>query len=104
MCEGVYYRHIFGHIVKQSCCMVYFPSQIKKNRLYSEFLIIRLVFVSVVHSSNAAALTTLQVMPKRTNVPGMKQFRPGRFNPYLGGYRSRRPYAAPYFYSPYGYG
>ncbi|XP_015056573.1 polyadenylate-binding protein 2-like isoform X1 [Solanum pennellii] len=46
----------------------------------------------------------LKVMPKRTNVPGMKQFRPGRFNPYLGGYRSRRPYAAPYFYSPYGYG
>ncbi|KAH0747283.1 hypothetical protein KY285_008940 [Solanum tuberosum] len=46
----------------------------------------------------------LKVMPKRTNVPGMKQFRPGRFNPYLGGYRSRRPYAAPIFYSPYGYG
>ncbi|KAJ8544028.1 hypothetical protein K7X08_025646 [Anisodus acutangulus] len=46
----------------------------------------------------------LKVMSKRTNVPGMKQFRPGRFNPYLGGYRSRRPYATPYFYSPYGYG
>ncbi|MCD7471912.1 Polyadenylate-binding protein 2, partial [Datura stramonium] len=45
----------------------------------------------------------LKVMQKRTNVPGMKQFRPGRFNPYSG-YRSRRPYAAPYFYSPYGYG
>ncbi|CAN4126725.1 unnamed protein product [Withania somnifera] len=45
----------------------------------------------------------LKVMPKRTNVPGMKQFRPGRFNPYLG-YRSRRPYPAPYFYNPYGYG
>ncbi|KAJ8557463.1 hypothetical protein K7X08_003088 [Anisodus acutangulus] len=45
----------------------------------------------------------LKVMSKRTNVPGMKQFRPGRFNPYMG-YRSRRPYAAPYFYSPYGYG
>nr|GMC93328.1 polyadenylate-binding protein 2 isoform X1 [Ipomoea batatas]GMD00759.1 polyadenylate-binding protein 2 isoform X1 [Ipomoea batatas] len=46
----------------------------------------------------------LKVMPKRTNVPGMKQFRPRRFNPYMGGYRFRRPYVPPYFYSPYGYG
>ncbi|XP_019182550.1 PREDICTED: polyadenylate-binding protein 2-like isoform X1 [Ipomoea nil] len=45
----------------------------------------------------------LKVMPKRTNVPGMKQFRPRRFNPYMG-YRFRRPYVPPYFYSPYGYG
>lgn len=46
----------------------------------------------------------LKVMPKRTNVPGMKQFHPRRFNPYLA-YGFRRPYApAPYFYSPYGYG
>ncbi|XP_059318052.1 polyadenylate-binding protein 2-like [Lycium ferocissimum] len=46
----------------------------------------------------------LKVMPKRTNVPGMKQFRPRRFNPYMP-YGFRRPYApAPYFYSPYGYG
>lgn len=46
----------------------------------------------------------LKVMPKRTNVPGMKQFHPRRFNPYQP-YGFRRPYApAPYFYSPYGYG
>lgn len=44
----------------------------------------------------------LKVMAKRTNVPGMKQYR-GRFNPYLG-FRYRRPYVPPYFYSPYGYG
>lgn len=42
-------------------------------------------------------------MAKRTNVPGMKQFRPRRFNPYPG-YRYRRPFPAPYMYSPYGYG
>lgn len=45
----------------------------------------------------------IQVLAKRTNVPGMKQFRPRRFNPYMG-YRFRRPYVPPYFYSPYGYG
>ncbi|KAL2246621.1 polyadenylate-binding protein 2 isoform X1 [Sesamum indicum] len=45
----------------------------------------------------------LKVMVKRTNVPGMKQYRPRRFNPYLA-YGYRRPYVPPYFYSPYGYG
>ncbi|KAF2283981.1 hypothetical protein GH714_017741 [Hevea brasiliensis] len=44
-----------------------------------------------------------KVLPKRTNVPGMKQYRPRRFNPYMG-HRFRRPYVPPYFYSPYGYG
>ncbi|KAL0461335.1 UNVERIFIED_CONTAM: Polyadenylate-binding protein 2 [Sesamum latifolium] len=33
----------------------------------------------------------LKVMVKRTNVPGMKQYRPRRFNPYLA-YGYRRPY------------
>ncbi|KAL3621730.1 Polyadenylate-binding protein 2 [Castilleja foliolosa] len=42
----------------------------------------------------------LKVMVKRTNVPGMKQFRGRRFNPYLA--YGRRPYVPPYFYSPYG--
>lgn len=45
----------------------------------------------------------LKVLPKRTNVPGMKQYRGRRFNPYLA-FRSRRPFPPPYFYSPYGYG
>ncbi|XP_051117698.1 polyadenylate-binding protein 2-like [Andrographis paniculata] len=44
----------------------------------------------------------LKVMVKRTNVPGMKQYRPRRFNPYLSGFR--RPYPPPYFYPSYGYG
>ncbi|CAL5368546.1 unnamed protein product [Camellia sinensis] len=45
----------------------------------------------------------LKVMAKRTNVPGLKQYRGRRFSPYMG-YRFRRPYVPPYFYSPYGYG
>lgn len=48
-------------------------------------------------------LYPMQVLPKRTNVPGMKQYFPRRFDPYMG-YRFRRPYPPPYFYSPYGYG
>jgi polyadenylate-binding protein 2 len=46
-------------------------------------------------------LCALQVAPKRTNVPGMKQRPPRGYNPYHGyPYRS---YGAPYF-PPYGYG
>ncbi|XP_073122632.1 polyadenylate-binding protein 2-like isoform X2 [Henckelia pumila] len=45
----------------------------------------------------------LKVNAKRTNVPGMKQYRGRRFNPALA-YGFRRPYIPPYFYSPYGYG
>ncbi|CAO2830796.1 unnamed protein product [Amaranthus hypochondriacus] len=45
----------------------------------------------------------LKVLPKRTNVPGMKQYRGRRFDPYMG-FRSRRPFPPPYFYNPYGYG
>ncbi|KAF7842989.1 polyadenylate-binding protein 2-like isoform X1 [Senna tora] len=40
---------------------------------------------------------------KRTNLPGMKQHRPRRSNPYMG-FHGRIPYAPPFAYSPYGYG
>lgn len=46
----------------------------------------------------------MQVMPKRTNVPGMRQFRGRRFSPFPGGYPYPRPYMPPYMASPYGYG
>ncbi|XP_019177408.1 PREDICTED: polyadenylate-binding protein 3-like [Ipomoea nil] len=39
----------------------------------------------------------LKVMPKRKNIPGMKQYRPRRFNPYVA--HLSVPH---YFYSPYG--
>lgn len=45
----------------------------------------------------------VQVAAKRTNVPGLKQFHPRRFNPYMG-YPTRRPYMPPYFPPPYAYG
>jgi len=44
-----------------------------------------------------------KVLAKRTNVPGMKVFRPRRSSPYMG-YGVRGAYPPPYFYSPYGYG
>ncbi|KAH9603151.1 hypothetical protein KSS87_018597 [Heliosperma pusillum] len=45
----------------------------------------------------------LKVTAKRTNVPGMKQFRARRPNPYMG-YGYRGSYLPPHFYNPYGYG
>ncbi|GMH13550.1 hypothetical protein Nepgr_015391 [Nepenthes gracilis] len=45
----------------------------------------------------------LKVLAKRTNVPGMKQFRPRHPNPY-GTYHIRGASPSPYFYSPYGHG
>lgn len=45
----------------------------------------------------------MQVCAKRTNIPGMKQYRGRRPSPY-GTFRSRRPYMPPPFYSPMGYG
>uniref|UniRef100_A0A7N0VC35 RRM domain-containing protein n=1 Tax=Kalanchoe fedtschenkoi TaxID=63787 RepID=A0A7N0VC35_KALFE len=45
----------------------------------------------------------LKVSAKRTNVPGMKQYRGRRPNPYFG-YPPRRAYMPPPFYPPYSYG
>ncbi|XP_021655984.2 polyadenylate-binding protein 2 isoform X2 [Hevea brasiliensis] len=45
----------------------------------------------------------LKVTAKRTNVPGMKQFRPRRPNPYMG-FPPRGSHVPPYFHSRYGYG
>ncbi|GAB2267969.1 hypothetical protein Dimus_002946 [Dionaea muscipula] len=45
----------------------------------------------------------LKVSTKRTNIPGMKQFRPRRPNPYTGAFGFRGPYPTPYLY-PSGYG
>jgi len=48
-------------------------------------------------------MDVLQVTAKRTNIPGMKQYRPRRPNPYQG-FRGRAPYAPPFAYAPFGYG
>ncbi|XP_027335291.1 polyadenylate-binding protein 2-like [Abrus precatorius] len=74
-----------------------------KGFAYVEFLETEGVREALLLNESELHGRQLKVMPKRTNVPGMKQFRPRRFNPYMG-YRFRRPYPPPYFYSPYGNG
>uniref|UniRef100_A0A7N2R732 RRM domain-containing protein n=1 Tax=Quercus lobata TaxID=97700 RepID=A0A7N2R732_QUELO len=75
-----------------------------KGFAYVEFLETEAVQEALVLNESELHGRQLKVLPKRTNVPGMKQFRPRRFNSYTGGFRFRRPYVPPYFYSPYGYG
>ncbi|KAH7679691.1 polyadenylate-binding protein 2 [Dioscorea alata] len=74
-----------------------------KGFAYVEFLEVEAVQEALQLNESELHGRQLKVLAKRTNVPGMKQFRPRRFNPYMG-YRFRRPYVPPYFYSPYGYG
>ncbi|XP_047329338.1 polyadenylate-binding protein 2-like isoform X3 [Impatiens glandulifera] len=69
-----------------------------KGFAYVEFLETEAVQEALNLSESELHGRQLKVMPKRTNVPGMKQHL-RRFNPYMG-YRPRRPA----FYSPYGYG
>lgn len=70
-----------------------------KGFAYVEFVEVEAVQEALLLNETELHARQLKVMPKRTNVPGMKQFRGrpmGRF---------RRPFAPPpYAYSPYGYG
>ncbi|XP_059640534.1 polyadenylate-binding protein 2 isoform X2 [Cornus florida] len=74
-----------------------------KGFAYVEFLEVEAVQEALSLNESELRGRQLKVNAKRTNVPGMKQFRARRFNPYAG-YGFRRPYVPPYFYSPYGYG
>ncbi|MED6132201.1 Polyadenylate-binding protein 3 [Stylosanthes scabra] len=74
-----------------------------KGFAYVEFVEVEAVQEALVLNESELHGRQLKVLPKRTNVPGMKQYRPRRYNPYRS-YGFRRPYAPPYFYSPYGYG
>ncbi|CAK9170849.1 unnamed protein product [Ilex paraguariensis] len=74
-----------------------------KGFAYVEFLEVEAVQEALQLNESELHGRQLKVMAKRTNVPGMKQYGQRRFNPYMG-YRFRRPYVPPYFYSPYGYG
>nr|CAD1826330.1 unnamed protein product [Ananas comosus var. bracteatus] len=74
-----------------------------KGFAYVEFLEVEAVQEALLLNESELHGRQLKVAAKRTNVPGMKQHRPRRFNPHLG-YRFRRPYVPPYFFSPYGYG
>ncbi|XP_076882027.1 polyadenylate-binding protein 2-like [Bidens hawaiensis] len=72
-----------------------------KGFAYVEFLEVEAVQEALALTESELHGRQLKVMAKRTNLPGMKQYRGRRFNPYRG---FRRPYVPPYFYSPYGYG
>ncbi|GER30420.1 polyadenylate-binding protein [Striga asiatica] len=75
-----------------------------KGYAYVEFLETEAVDQALLLNESELHGRQLKVSAKRTNVPGMKQFRPRRANPYMG-FRARTPFiAAPYMYSPYGYG
>ncbi|KAL6513140.1 Polyadenylate-binding protein 2 [Orobanche gracilis] len=75
-----------------------------KGYAYVEFLETEAVEQALLLNESELHGRQLKISAKRTNVPGMKQFRPRRSNPFMG-YRARTPcMAAPYMYSPYGYG
>lgn len=69
-----------------------------KGYAYVEFLELEAVQNAVLLNESELHGRPLKVTAKRTNVPGMKQFRGRRFNPYMG----YRPWRPPYPYSPYG--
>lgn len=76
-----------------------------KGFAYVEFVEIDAVQNALLLNESELHGRQLKVAAKRTNVPGLKQFRGRRPNPYLG-FRSRRPFmpGPPMMYPPYGYG
>ncbi|XP_038683322.1 polyadenylate-binding protein 2-like isoform X1 [Tripterygium wilfordii] len=75
-----------------------------KGFAYVEFVEIEAVQNAVMLNETELHGRQLKVSAKRTNVPGMKQYRGRRPNPYSG-FRSRRPFipGSP-IYPSYGYG
>ncbi|CAL9048605.1 unnamed protein product [Musa banksii] len=74
-----------------------------KGFAYVEFVEVEAVQEALQLNESELHGRQIKVAAKRTNVPGMKQFRPRRFNSYAGS-PYRRPFMPPYFASPYGYG
>ncbi|KAF3953491.1 hypothetical protein CMV_021079 [Castanea mollissima] len=72
-----------------------------KGFAYVEFVEIDAVQNALLLNESELHGRQLKVSAKRTNVPGMKQYRGRRPNPYLG-FRPRRPFVP--VYTPYGYG
>ncbi|KAF3435039.1 hypothetical protein FNV43_RR22126 [Rhamnella rubrinervis] len=75
-----------------------------KGYAYVEFLETEAVQEALLLNESELHGRQLKVSSKRTNLPGMKQHRARRSNPYMGGFRARSPFVAPYMYAPYGYG
>ncbi|PSS32457.1 Polyadenylate-binding protein [Actinidia chinensis var. chinensis] len=75
-----------------------------KGFAYVEFVEIEAVQNALLLNESELHGRQLKVSAKRTNVPGMKQYRGRRPNPYMG-FRSRRPFVpGPSFFPSYGYG
>ncbi|ESW31114.1 hypothetical protein PHAVU_002G210300 [Phaseolus vulgaris] len=74
-----------------------------KGYAYIEFLEVQAVQEALLLNESELHGRQLKVTAKRTNIPGMKQYRPRRPNPYQG-FRGRAPYAPPFAYAPFGYG
>ncbi|XVF08549.1 hypothetical protein REPUB_Repub07fG0012700 [Reevesia pubescens] len=73
-----------------------------KGFAYVEFVEIDAVQNAVLLNESELHGRQLKVSAKRTNIPGMKQYRGRRPNPF---FRSRRPFMpGPAFYPPYSYG
>ncbi|GLT94377.1 hypothetical protein SLE2022_121200 [Rubroshorea leprosula] len=72
-----------------------------KGYAYVEFLEAEAVQEALLLNETELHGRQLKVTAKRTNVPGMKQFRPRRSNPFM---QPRGPFMTPYFHPPYGYG
>ncbi|XP_006838494.2 polyadenylate-binding protein 2 [Amborella trichopoda] len=73
-----------------------------KGFAYVEFLEVDAVQNAVLLNESELHSRQLKVSAKRTNIPGMKQYRGRRPNPLIAS-RIRRPFVPP-VYSPYGYG
>ncbi|KAK7368814.1 hypothetical protein VNO80_10844 [Phaseolus coccineus] len=74
-----------------------------KGYAYVEFLEVQAVQEALLLNESELHGRQLKVTAKRTNIPGMKQYRPRRPNAYQG-FRGRAPYAPPFAYAPFGYG
>ncbi|CAL1405600.1 unnamed protein product [Linum trigynum] len=72
-----------------------------KGFAYVEFVEVDAVQNALLLNESELHGRQLKVSAKRTNIPGMKQFRGRRPNPF---FRSRRPFMPVPFYQPYGYG
>ncbi|XP_027347923.1 polyadenylate-binding protein 2-like isoform X2 [Abrus precatorius] len=74
-----------------------------KGYAYVEFLEVEAVQEALLLNESELHGRQLKVTAKRTNIPGMKQYRPRRPNPHMG-FQGRNPYAPPFAFAPYGYG
>ncbi|KAG9452534.1 hypothetical protein H6P81_005438 [Aristolochia fimbriata] len=74
-----------------------------KGFAYVEFVEVDAVQNALLLNESELHGRQLKVSAKRTNIPGMKQFRGRRPSPYPG-FRGRRPFMPAPFFPPYGYG